>query len=143
MSTDDPKTFANQPGSDKEPTAGSKVVPVTLILVLGAMLYWSQLYLVAHAGGFSSSVYAPFDSEEAVAAANPQGEGDKMAAMGKDVFIKTCSLCHQPNGLGQEGKAPPLVGSEWVLASSADRIARVPLWGLTGPINVKGKGNGI
>ncbi len=139
MNPDEPKKFAAQKGPDKEPTAGSKSVPVTLILVIGVLIYWSQLYLDGHAGGFSKNVYSPYDSAEAVAAANPQGEGDKMAAMGKDVFTKTCSLCHQLNGLGQEGKAPPLVGSEWVLAPSADRIARIPLWGLSGPINVKGQ----
>jgi mono/diheme cytochrome c family protein len=137
MNPNDPKTPGVQ--DDKEPSAGSKSVPVSLILVFGALIYWCQLYLDGHAGGFSKEVYSPYDSAEAVATANPQGEGDKVAAMGKDVFTKTCALCHQLSGLGQEGKAPPLVGSEWVLAPSADRIARVPLWGLTGPITVKGQ----
>ncbi len=121
-----------------EPTAGLSTVPVWLVVVFGALFYWCQLYLDGHAGGFSKEVYAPYDSVEDVAAANPQGEGDKMLAMGRDVFNKTCSVCHQPNGLGKEGTAPPLVGSEWVLASSADRIVHIPLYGLTGPITVKG-----
>ncbi len=92
MNPNDPKTPTAQ--DDKEPSTGSKSVPVSLILVLGALIYWCQLYLDGHAGGFSKDVYAPYDSAEAVAAANPQGEGDKMAAMGKDVFTKTCALCH-------------------------------------------------
>jgi mono/diheme cytochrome c family protein len=143
MNPDEPNKFAAQYGKDKEPTVGSRSVPVTLILVLGVLIYWSQLYLDGHAGGFSRDVYSPYDSAGAVAAANPQNEGDKITAIGRDIFNKNCSQCHQLNGLGQEGKAPPLVGSEWVLASSADRIARIPLWGLTGPITVKGQEWGL
>jgi mono/diheme cytochrome c family protein len=121
-----------------EPSAGLSTVPVWLIVVFGGLFYWCQLYLDGHAGGFSKEVYAPYDSPEAVMAANPQSEGDKMVTIGREVFTKTCSVCHQPNGLGKEGTAPPLVGSEWVLASSADRIVHIPLYGLTGPITVKG-----
>jgi mono/diheme cytochrome c family protein len=131
------KKTVNQ--NDPEPTAGLSSVPMWLVVAFGALFYWCQLYLDGHAGGFSKEVYAPYDSTEAVAAANPQGEGDKMIAMGRDVYTKTCSLCHQPNGLGKEGTAPPLVGSEWVLAPTADRIVNIPLWGLTGPITVKGQ----
>ncbi len=114
-------------------------VPVWLIVMLGALIYWCQIYLDGHAGGFSKDVYAPYDSPDAVLAANPQNEGDKTLAIGREAFTKTCSVCHQPNGLGKEGTAPPLVGSEWVLASSADRIVHIPLYGLTGPITVKGQ----
>ena len=134
-------SYPNKPvnQSDSEPTASSRSVPVSLIIILGLLIYWCQLYLDGHAGGFSKDVYAPYDSAEEVEAANPQSEGDKSIAMGRDVFTKTCSVCHQPNGLGKEGLAPPLVGSEWVLASGADRIVRIPLFGLTGPITVKGQ----
>jgi mono/diheme cytochrome c family protein len=137
MNANDPKKPVNQ--NDEEPTAGSSAVPISLVVILGALFYWCQIYLDGHAGGFSKDVYSPYDSAEAVAAANPQSEGDKSLAMGRDVFTKTCSVCHQPNGLGKEGLAPPLVGSEWVLASSADRIVHIPLYGLTGPISVKGQ----
>ena len=71
--------------------------------------------------------------------ANPQDPEAKIRAQGREIFEKTCAACHQPNGLGKEGTAPPLVGSEWVLAPSGDRIARIVLYGLTGPINVKGQ----
>jgi mono/diheme cytochrome c family protein len=137
MKPSDSQKPVNQNGA--EPAAGLSSVPVWLIVIFGALFYWCQLYLDGHAGGFSKEVYAPYDSPEAVLAANPQSEGDSTLAMGRDVFAKTCSVCHQPNGLGKEGQAPPLVGSEWVLASSADRIVHIPLYGLTGPITVKGE----
>jgi mono/diheme cytochrome c family protein len=136
MNPTDPKMPVTQ--AETEPTADISPVPVWLIVLLGALIYWCQLYLDGHAGGFSKDVYAPYDSPEAVFAANPQDEAGKALAMGRDVFNKTCSVCHQPNGLGKEGQFPPLVGSEWVLASSADRIVHIPLYGLSGPITVKG-----
>jgi mono/diheme cytochrome c family protein len=56
---------------------------------------------------------------------------------GREVFANTCAACHQPNGLGMDGLAPPLVDSEWVHGPPA-RLARVVLHGLTGPITVNG-----
>jgi len=137
MKPTDSKEPVNQNGA--EPTAGFSAVPVWLVVIFGALFYWCQIYLDGHAGGFSKEVYAPYDDIDAVALANPKGENDETIAMGRDVFTKTCSVCHQPNGLGKVGQAPPLVGSEWVLASSADRIVHIPLYGLTGPITVKGE----
>jgi glucose/arabinose dehydrogenase/mono/diheme cytochrome c family protein len=57
---------------------------------------------------------------------------------GKAVYELTCMACHQPHGLGQEGLAPPLAGSEWV-AGSEQRMVRIVLQGLRGPIKVKGR----
>ncbi len=57
---------------------------------------------------------------------------------GRTMFEATCLACHQQNGLGQPGLAPPLVGSEWVSGSSA-RLIRIVLHGLRGPIKVKGE----
>jgi len=58
--------------------------------------------------------------------------------MGKVLFGGVCAACHQPHGLGLEGVAPPLVDSEWVLGSE-QRLARIVLHGLTGPLSVKGR----
>lgn len=137
MTSNDSNPSVQESGA--EPVVDFSPVPIWLVMVFGALFYWSQLFLDKHAGGFDKEVYAPFHDIDEVAAANPQGEGDKMLAMGRDVFTKTCSQCHQPNGLGKEGQAPPLVGSEWVLAPTADRIVHIPLDGLTGPITVKGE----
>ena len=57
---------------------------------------------------------------------------------GKSNYEVVCLPCHQPHGLGQEGLAPPLVGSEWV-AGSEKRLVRIVLNGLHGPIQVKGQ----
>jgi len=55
---------------------------------------------------------------------------------GKTVYEATCLACHQPHGFGQEGLAPPLVGSEWI-AATPERLVRIVLHGLRGPIHVK------
>jgi putative membrane-bound dehydrogenase-like protein len=57
---------------------------------------------------------------------------------GKVVFGQTCIACHKSDGLGQEGLAPPLVDSEWVLGRP-DRLARIVLHGVSGPISVDGR----
>ena len=62
-----------------------------------------------------------------------------MIALGKAKFDTTCAACHQVSGLGKEGVAPPLVGSEWVLAPGPNRIAHIVLNGLTGQMTVKGQ----
>lgn len=56
---------------------------------------------------------------------------------GKQTYLGLCAACHQPTGRGQEGLAPPLLDSEWV-SGSPERIARVVMHGLRGPVNVKG-----
>ena len=58
--------------------------------------------------------------------------------LGKILFNGVCAACHQPHGLGLAGVAPPLVDSEWVLGSE-QRLARIVLHGLTGPLSVKGR----
>jgi mono/diheme cytochrome c family protein len=56
---------------------------------------------------------------------------------GEQIFQKICAACHQKDGEGKDGIAPPLVGSEWVLAPKGDRLARIVLNGLNGPVQVR------
>jgi glucose/arabinose dehydrogenase/mono/diheme cytochrome c family protein len=63
--------------------------------------------------------------------------GDEQArfARGKALYPGICGACHQPSGLGEEGKGPPLVDSGWVLGPP-ERIVRIALHGLRGPVKV-------
>ncbi len=60
-------------------------------------------------------------------------------AKGRAIYQKICAACHQPDGLGKEGVAPPLAGSEWVLAARGDRLVRIVLNGISGPVAVQGR----
>jgi len=60
---------------------------------------------------------------------------EKRYAAGRDLFTQLCAVCHQPSGLGQDGTAPALVDSEWVLGTE-ERSVRIILHGLRGPIKV-------
>ena len=57
--------------------------------------------------------------------------------MGKPVFMANCATCHQATGMGVPGAFPPLVGSEWV-AGTEERMIRIVLHGLRGPVTVAG-----
>ena len=57
---------------------------------------------------------------------------------GKALYLVSCSACHQFDGKGLEGVAPPLSGTRWA-HESEERLTRIILQGLRGPITVAGK----
>jgi putative membrane-bound dehydrogenase-like protein len=77
--------------------------------------------------GYNEPVVKPLTKEE-----------QERFEAGKATFLIVCAACHQPHGLGQEGLAPPLVDSPWVNGSE-QRLVRIVLQGLRGPLNVNGK----
>ncbi|TAH36997.1 MAG: c-type cytochrome [Planctomycetota bacterium] len=56
---------------------------------------------------------------------------------GRHIYAMDCATCHQASGLGEPGKAPPLRYTDWTLGSK-DRLVRILLHGLTGPLQVNG-----
>ena len=64
-------------------------------------------------------------------------EEARLFDLGKQTYAGLCAACHQPTGKGQEGLAPPLAESEWVLGDP-EAITKVVLHGLRGPVKVKG-----
>jgi len=58
--------------------------------------------------------------------------------LGGTLYAAVCASCHQADGRGLEGLAPPLLDSEWVLGP-AERPVRIVLHGVRGPIRVLGK----
>jgi mono/diheme cytochrome c family protein len=67
------------------------------------------------------------------------GASGDSASKGRAIFGKLCAACHQPDGAGKENVGPPLNGSEWVKAPSGERLVRIVLNGLSGPVEVQGK----
>lgn len=58
---------------------------------------------------------------------------------GGQLFTLYCSACHGPDGKGATGGTfPPLAGSPWV-GGDPDRVVKIVLQGLHGPVDVLGK----
>ena len=76
------------------------------------------------------------------AAANAAASGkltkeDQIKA-GQELFVGTCSVCHQATGAGLPGVFPPLAKSD-LIASNPKRPIQILLHGLTGKVTVNGK----
>ena len=125
---------------EAEPKAGWSATPIAFVVLLALLVYWGMVYLSDHSGGFHAQVYAPFKNLEEVNIAQPETPGGGLRALGKLKYSQVCVACHQANGLGSTTQgAPPLDGSEWVVGGGPNRIIRIVLNGLAGPIEVKGQ----
>ena len=77
-------------------------------------------------------------SAEAEPAPELSPEHTEAIASGLRLYAETCGACHQSNGEGLAGLAPPLADSEW-LAKPTPELASIALFGLSGPIEVRGE----
>ena len=66
------------------------------------------------------------------------GTPRKAPGAGENIYEMACLPCHQPEGKGLPGVYPPLAGSDWVRGDK-DRLIKVLLHGLTGPVTVGGQ----
>ena len=117
-----------------EPTEGNSPLPLLLLGLMSALILFSSIYLGRYSGGFDPLVY-----DERILPGMLEGGAAPVAqdpkVIGKRVFAN-CIACHQTTGLGLPGAYPPLAGSEWVQGTE-NRIVRIVLNGLSGPITVK------
>ncbi len=120
-----------------EPVAGRGRVPVWLVVALFVLLYWGMVYFDRSSAWFDPQVYAPYKSLADLQRFQPVTGGGNLER-GRTVYENVCGLCHNPDGNGKPNQAPPLAGSEWA-QGSPNRMIRIPLAGLTGPITVKGQ----
>ncbi len=134
-----PEVKPSKAATGSEPSVQFAPVPVGLFLLLGVLFYFGQLYLDRYSGGFNAKVYEPYESWKMIQDLQPKDESAILVAKGMRVYTDAgCAACHQATGTGAAGIAPPLVGSEWVLAEIPNRIIRIVHGGMNGPITVKG-----
>jgi mono/diheme cytochrome c family protein len=121
----------------KQPDEGANysLMPLALLFVFSGLIFWAGTYLNRYSGHFNAGIFNEnaHPTTGGVAAAPAQ---DPMV-VGAKIYAATCVACHLPTGLGQPGTIPPLAESEWVTGSE-ERLIRIVLYGLTGPIKVKG-----
>ncbi|MCU0793139.1 MAG: cytochrome c [Opitutaceae bacterium] len=123
----------------EEPSEGFTPMPLFLLGIISTMILVCSIYVVHYRGDFDPLVYDHrYDAVAAKAAASGPKvlTPEQFVAAGKRQYA-TCVACHQASGLGVAGVYPPLAASEWVLGNE-ERLIRVLLHGLNGPIQVKG-----
>ena len=126
-------------GRQPDEKARYRLIPLALLFGFSGLIFFGGTYLGRYSGHFHPLVFnenaqPPKSGEAAPAAAKSPEE---MIAMGKTVYGTVCMACHQATGLGLPPAFPPLAGSEWVTGSE-ERLIRIVLHGLQGPIKVKG-----
>jgi mono/diheme cytochrome c family protein len=125
--------------SNAEPTAVRSHLPIWIVVVMLVLLYLGGIYFDRHSGWFDKQVYLPYANAAMLESYQPQsGAGAKLLS-GKKTYESICGTCHGPDGLGKPGQAPPLAGSEWVNAKGYNRLAHIPLAGISGTLSVSGK----
>ena len=130
---------SNQP-QELEPTAGSARAPVWLLVLVAVLAFWGMGFLDKHGGGFNPNVYAPYNSIGELDGDRTVPGGTDPSGRGRKVFVQVCAQCHAESGLGNfANRVPPLVHSEWVLAEGPNRLIRIVLNGLQGPVEVDGR----
>jgi nitrite reductase (NO-forming) len=60
-------------------------------------------------------------------------------AKGKSVYMQTCFVCHQPDGVGVINQIPPLAKSDFLAGLTKDDYIRGVVMGRNGQITVNGK----
>lgn len=126
-------------GKQPDEKAHYKLMPLALLFIFSGLIFFGGTYLGRYSGHFHPAV---FNENAPPPKAKKEGEKvpktpDELFALGKGVYAQVCMSCHQANGQGLPGAFPPLAGSEWVTGSD-ERVVRIVLHGLQGPITVKG-----
>lgn len=125
-----------QPG--REPLSVPLLVAAFALTILGG----GYLGAFTHVSGFNfdrSNAFAgkPADPRPVKLEDGPALDAFQFAMKKGASVYNNCVGCHQPTGLGLPGVNPPLAGSEWVLGGT-ERLARIAMHGLMGPVTVKG-----
>ncbi len=122
-----------------EPSEGFTPIPIFLLFVFSAAVFWAGLYLERYSGGFRWYAYDPEYEDVAAGSGAPvdYNSPEWLMARGEKLYNANCATCHQTTGMGSPGVYPPLVDSEWA-TGNRERIIAILLHGLMGPIEVNG-----
>ena len=112
-----------------------RMLTLVLLFVFSGLIFYAGTYLNNYSGEYNAAIFnenaSPTDASAGPAKIDP-------LVLGKRQYDAVCAACHQPTGLGVEGVYPPLAASEWV-TGSPDRVIRILLHGMKGPVTVAGK----
>lgn len=122
--------------AETEPTVAAGGGSAWPFVLLGVILFGCFLHVESTGGAFRADVF-----QAGMKVPPPQADEPaevKSYKRGARLY-DGCAGCHQPNGLGTPAQnIPPLAGSEWVVREKPDRLIRIILNAVDGPIKVKG-----
>lgn len=110
-----------------------KLLPLVMLFLFSGLIFFGGTYIGAFSGHFAPTVH----DERGTPMAKVAEVKIDVVALGKRQYV-TCAGCHQPTGLGLPTLFPPLAKSEYVTGSE-ERLVRIVLSGLSGPVTVVGQ----
>ncbi len=118
----------------EEPYEGYPRMPLFVVFLFSGLMLVGAIYMAEYSGRFDPMIF-----DETMAPDREPAEPEEVdpIVLGERVYRQQCMACHQANGEGVAGAFPPLNQTEWV-TGSVDRLTRVVLHGLDGPIEVRG-----
>ncbi len=119
-----------------EPTESFSPIPIALLFIFSGLIFVCGVYIARFSGEFQATSFSPSQGRPSAEGAAP-APVDPMVFGGR-LFTQNCVACHQTEGQGIPNVYPPLAGSEWV-SGSEERLIRILLHGLSGPIEVEGQ----
>ncbi|HEU6448644.1 MAG TPA: cytochrome c [Verrucomicrobiae bacterium] len=134
--SDEPKTIST---NEQTSPAERKTAPIWIFALALILLFGGGVYFDQYSGWFNPQVYSPYENTDQLEAWQPKSGEAAVMAHGKQLYESVCGTCHNADGSGKPGQAPPLAGSEWVNAKSPNDVISIPLDGLSGEIHVKGE----
>jgi mono/diheme cytochrome c family protein len=122
-------------GKKPDDKANYRLLPLNLLFIFSGLIFFAGTYLNEFSGHFDAHIYnehaLPHKGGAEVTKVDPVKNGEKW------FNNSACNTCHQATGAGVPSVYPPLAGSEWVTGSE-ERVIRIVLYGLQGPVTVKG-----
>lgn len=122
-------------GKQPDEKARYKLLPLNLLFIFSGLIFFAGTYLNRYSGHFDPHIYD--ENAKPTKGGAVETKQDPLVVGQKLFNNAACNTCHMPTGLGQPGAIPPLAESEWANASE-ERVVRIVLYGLQGPITVKG-----
>ena len=120
----------------EEPEEGFSPVPIFLLFIFAALMFWGGIYFTRYSGDFRGDIFdykwTPGKDVSVAAVFDPIKQGKKM-------YARQCQQCHQVDGNGIEGVYPHLNNSSWVLGENEEdkmRLVKLLLLGMSGEIIV-------
>ncbi len=124
----------NAGGTQPDEKGHYSMMPLVILFVFSGLIFFAGTYLNKYNGLYKANA---IDPTAPVVTGGPKAPAIDPVVQGKKLYEQVCTTCHMADGNGVPSIYPPLAGSEWVNGSE-ERVIRIVLHGLNGPVTVKG-----